>query len=77
MAPGTPDPAQFLGIRLPMTFDTCEVIEERWENWMRHNPVVAVETQREISAGSRRSTSIAARGISSTCFTVPVGSFGG
>jgi hypothetical protein len=51
MAPGTPDPAQFLGIRLPMTFDTCEVIEERWENWMRHNPVVAVETQREISAG--------------------------
>jgi hypothetical protein len=51
MAPGTPDPAQFLGIRLSMTFDTCEVIEERWENWMRHNPVVAVETQREISAG--------------------------
>ena len=47
MAPGTPDPAQFLGIRLSMTFDTCEVIEERWANWMRHDPVVAVETQRE------------------------------
>jgi hypothetical protein len=30
MAPGAPDPAQFLGIRLPVTFDTCEVIEERW-----------------------------------------------
>ena len=24
------DPTQFLGIRLPVTFDTCEVIEERW-----------------------------------------------
>jgi hypothetical protein len=24
-----PDPTQFLGIRLPVTFDTCEVIEER------------------------------------------------
>jgi hypothetical protein len=47
MAPGAPDPAQFLGIRLPVTFDTCEVIEERWANWMRHDPVVAVETQRE------------------------------
>jgi S-formylglutathione hydrolase FrmB len=39
-----PDPAEFLGIRLPVTFDTCEVIEERWANWMRHDPVVAVET---------------------------------
>src|SRR5271166_6586215 len=47
MAPGTPDPAQFLGIRPPVTFDTCEVIEERWVNWMRHDPVVAVETQGE------------------------------
>lgn len=25
-----PDPAEFLGIRLPVTFDTCEVIEDRW-----------------------------------------------
>jgi S-formylglutathione hydrolase FrmB len=40
-----PDPAQFLGIRLPVTFDTCEVIEERWANWLRHDPVVAAETQ--------------------------------
>jgi hypothetical protein len=51
MAPGAPDPAQFLGIRLPVTFDTCEVIEERWANWMRHDPVVAVETQREHLRG--------------------------
>ena len=40
-----PDPAQFFGIRLPVTFDTCEVIEERWANWLRHDPVVAIETQ--------------------------------
>jgi S-formylglutathione hydrolase FrmB len=40
-----PDPAQFFGIRLPVTFDTCEVIEERWANWLRQDPVVALETQ--------------------------------
>jgi len=32
-------------IRLPVTSDTCEVIEERWANWLRHDPVVAIETQ--------------------------------
>jgi hypothetical protein len=40
-----PDPTQFLGIRLPVTFDTCEVIEERWTNWLRQDPVIAIETQ--------------------------------
>jgi S-formylglutathione hydrolase FrmB len=40
-----PDPTQFLGMRLPVTFDTCEIIEERWRNWLRHDPVVALETQ--------------------------------
>jgi S-formylglutathione hydrolase FrmB len=40
-----PDPAQFLGIRLPVTLDTCEIIEERWVNWSRQDPVVAVETK--------------------------------
>jgi S-formylglutathione hydrolase FrmB len=40
-----PDTTQFLGIRLPVTFDTCEVIEERWANWLRQDPVVAIETQ--------------------------------
>jgi hypothetical protein len=28
-----PDPVQFLGIRVPVTFDTCEVIEERWASF--------------------------------------------
>ena len=32
-------------MRLPVTFDTCEIIEERWANWMRQDPVVAMETQ--------------------------------
>ncbi|MBV8771419.1 MAG: enterochelin esterase [Deltaproteobacteria bacterium] len=40
-----PDPTQFLGIRLPVTFDTCEIIEERWANWLRQDPVVAIETK--------------------------------
>jgi S-formylglutathione hydrolase FrmB len=38
-----PDPEAFLGIRLPVTLDTCEVIDERWANWLRHDPAVAVE----------------------------------
>lgn len=38
-----PDLSQFLGIRLPVTLDTCEVIEDRWANWMLHDPVVAID----------------------------------
>src|SRR3954447_16278642 len=40
-----PDPSQFLGIRLPVTLDTCEVIEERWVNWLRQDPVNASDTE--------------------------------
>jgi S-formylglutathione hydrolase FrmB len=39
-----PDPDAFLGIRLPVTFDTCEVIEDRWANWLAHDPVVALDS---------------------------------
>jgi S-formylglutathione hydrolase FrmB len=42
-----PDPTQFLGIRLPVTLDTCELIPERWANWLRHDPVVMLESQAE------------------------------
>jgi hypothetical protein len=38
-----PDPSQFLGMRLPVTFDTCEVVEDRWANWLRHDPAVVIE----------------------------------
>jgi S-formylglutathione hydrolase FrmB len=38
-----PDPTQFLGMRLPVTPDTCELIDERWANWMANDPLVALE----------------------------------
>ncbi len=38
-----PDPSQFLGIRLPVTLDTCEIIPERWANWLRYDPLNILE----------------------------------
>ncbi|HEY5107027.1 MAG TPA: alpha/beta hydrolase-fold protein [Caulobacteraceae bacterium] len=35
-----PDPDAFLGLRLPVTLETCEIIPERWDNWLAHDPVV-------------------------------------
>ncbi|HZZ89383.1 MAG TPA: hypothetical protein VFE13_13725, partial [Caulobacteraceae bacterium] len=40
-----PDPSQYLGLRLPVTPDTCEIIPERWANWLAHDPVVKLERQ--------------------------------
>ena len=40
-----PDPSQYLGIRLPVTLDTCELIPERWNNWLRHDPIVMLESK--------------------------------
>jgi len=34
-----PDPGHFCGIRLPVDPHTCEVIEERWANWLRWDPL--------------------------------------
>jgi S-formylglutathione hydrolase FrmB len=42
-----PDPSQFLGLRLPVTADTCEIIPDRWANWLAHDPVVKLERQAE------------------------------
>ncbi len=39
-----PDPATFLGLRLPVTLDTCELIEDRWANWLKWDPARMVET---------------------------------
>jgi hypothetical protein len=34
-----PDPNAFLGVRLPIDAFTCEVVAERWENWLRWDPL--------------------------------------
>jgi enterochelin esterase-like enzyme len=39
-----PDPDTFLGLRLPVTLDTCETIEQRWQNWLRYDPALLVKT---------------------------------
>lgn len=39
-----PDPETFLGLRLPVTLDTCELIEERWSNWLEWDPARMVES---------------------------------
>lgn len=39
-----PDPKSFLGLRLPVTTDTCELIPERWANWLAWDPAIMVET---------------------------------
>jgi len=38
-----PDPTQFLGIRLPVDLETAELIPERWQNWLAHDPALAVD----------------------------------
>jgi enterochelin esterase-like enzyme len=38
-----PDPTQFLGIRLPVDLETCELIPERWANWLAHDPARMVD----------------------------------
>lgn len=39
-----PDPAAPYGIRLPVDAHTCELIAERWSNWMRWDPLTLVDT---------------------------------
>jgi enterochelin esterase-like enzyme len=38
-----PDPSARYGVRLPVTLDTCELIPERWANWMAWDPLTIVE----------------------------------
>jgi hypothetical protein len=40
-----PDPEAYLGIRLPVTLDTCELIPERWANYLKWDPLTLVETR--------------------------------
>ncbi len=39
-----PNPETFLGLRLPVTLDTCELIADRWANWLKWDPARMVET---------------------------------
>ncbi|MEG9883899.1 MAG: alpha/beta hydrolase-fold protein [Hyphomicrobiales bacterium] len=40
-----PDPGAFCGVRLPVDMKTCEVIPDRWANWLKWDPLVMVETR--------------------------------
>lgn len=40
-----PDTSAYWGIRLPVTFDTCEVIDERWRNFLSWDPCVMVKSR--------------------------------
>jgi hypothetical protein len=42
-----PDPKAFMGVRLPVTIDTCEIIPERWANFVKWDPLSLVETHGE------------------------------
>jgi enterochelin esterase-like enzyme len=42
-----PDPNGPYGIRLPVTLDTCEIIPDRWANWLKWDPLSMVETHGE------------------------------
>lgn len=42
-----PDPNAYLGVRLPVTTDTCEIIEQRWWNFLNWDPCVMVQTRGE------------------------------
>lgn len=38
-----PDREARYGVRLPVTLDTCEIIPDRWANWMAWDPLTLVE----------------------------------
>jgi enterochelin esterase-like enzyme len=42
-----PDPAAYLGVRLPVDHETCEFIPERWANWQKWDPLTLVEPHYE------------------------------
>jgi hypothetical protein len=41
-----PDPGAPLGFRVPFNLETGELINERWRNWRRHDPVNLVDRYR-------------------------------
>lgn len=45
-----PAPEAFYGVRLPVDMQTCELIEERWANWLRWDPMRMVDEERHQKA---------------------------
>ena len=43
-----PDPGQFCGVRLPVDMETCEVIAERWTNWLRWDPLRMADAKENL-----------------------------
>lgn len=48
-----PDPSCFLGIRLPVDLETCELIPERWANWLAWDPLFMLDRFAENLAGHK------------------------
>jgi len=42
-----PDPEAYLGVRLPVTLDTCEIIPERWANFVKWDPLTLTDSYGE------------------------------
>lgn len=42
-----PDPSAYLGVRLPVDPETCEVIPERWKNFMAWDPLTLAASRGE------------------------------
>jgi hypothetical protein len=68
-----PDPTQF--IRLPVTIDTYELIEARWANWPRQDPVTAIESRADNLREPKALYTDCSD--SSTRSTAPAGSYDG
>ena len=38
-----PDPDARYGVQLPVDPETCRTIDERWQQWLRHDPLVLID----------------------------------
>ena len=43
----SPDSRDYLGIRLPVNPKTMDIIPERWENWLKHDPLEMINCHGE------------------------------
>jgi enterochelin esterase-like enzyme len=45
-----PDPDAYLGVRLPVDTHTCEIIPERWANWLAWDPLRMADEPHHLDA---------------------------